>query len=125
MYLITTLCIKQDPAKLNYFSRVLGNIHAMLITRCGHMDDHITVEIGFLPLIVCHSNIVTWGVSPSTFTALKYNVAALFGICKSWRVCCGVRKRQGRTRFMCCTVKSRGGDPNPAGPRYEDNRVFF
>lgn len=24
---------------------------------------------------------------------------------------------------MCCTVKR--GDPNPAGPRYEDNLVFF
>lgn len=64
MYLIATLCIKQDPAKLNYFSRVLGNIHTMLITRCGHMDDNITVEIGFLPLIVCHSNILDLGDFP-------------------------------------------------------------
>ena len=100
MYLITTLCIKEDPAKLNYFSRVLGNIHAMLITRCGHMDDHITVEIGFLPLIVCHSNIPTWGISPSTFTALKYNFAALFGIRKSWRSCCSVRTSQAG-RGLC------------------------
>lgn len=61
VYLIATLCIKQDPAKLNYLSRVLGNIHAMFITRCGHMDDHITVEIGFLPLIVCHPSILIWG----------------------------------------------------------------
>lgn len=122
MYLIATLCIKEDPAKLNYFSRVLGNIHAMLITRCGHMDDHITVEIGFLPLIVCHSNIPTWGISPSTFAALKYNFAALFGIRKSWRSCCSVRTSQAG-RGLC--VWPRGGDPNPAGPQYEDNRVFF
>lgn len=103
IYLIATLCIKEDPAKLNYFGRVLGNIHAMLITRCGHMDDHITVEIGFLPLIVCHSNIPTWGISPSTLTALKYSLAALFGICKSWRNCCSVRTSQAG-RGLCVAL---------------------
>lgn len=103
MYLIATLCIKEDPAKLNYFGRVLGNIHAMLITRCGHMDDHITVEIGFLPLIVCHSNIPTWGISPSTLNALKYNFAALLGICKSWRSCRSVRTSQAG-RGLCVAL---------------------
>lgn len=123
MYLIATLCIKEDPAKLNYFGRVLGNIHAMLITRCGHMDDHITVEIGLLPLIVCHSNIPTWGISPSTLNALKYNFAALLGICKSWRSCCSVRTSQAGRGL--CVALAKGGDPNPAGSQYEDNRVFF
>lgn len=119
MYLIATLCIKEDPTKLNYFGRVLGNIHAMLITRCGHMDDHITVEIGFLPLIVCHSNIPTWGISPSKLTALKYSFAALFGICKSWRSCCSVRTSQAGRGL--CVALAKG----EIQIRHEENCVFF
>lgn len=85
MYLITTLCIKQDPAKLNYFGRVLCNIYAMFITRCGHMDDHITVEIRFLPLIVCHPNILTWGF-PEFVHRPEVQFAALLAIRKVGRV---------------------------------------
>lgn len=81
VYLIATLCIKQDPAKLNYLSRVLGNIHAMFITRCGHMDDHITVEIGFLPLIVCHPSILSGDV-PEYVYRPEVQFAALLGMCK-------------------------------------------
>ena len=30
-----------------------------------------------------------------------------------------------RALCVALTVKPRGGDPNPAGPLNEDNRVFF
>lgn len=36
-----------------------------------------------------------------------------------------MRSKAGRALCVALTVKPRGGDPNPAGPLNEDNRVFF
>lgn len=74
-YLFTTLCIEQDPAKLDYFSGILGYIYTMFITGCCHMNDHITVQIGFLPLIVCHSSMAVSG-RPRQCQAVKQMGAA-------------------------------------------------
>lgn len=45
IYLVTVLGIQQNPTKLDDFCRVLGDIDTMLVTRRGHMDDHIAVDV--------------------------------------------------------------------------------
>lgn len=47
-YLITALCIKQDPSKLDNLGRILGHVDAVLITGGGDVDNDIAVEIPLL-----------------------------------------------------------------------------
>ncbi len=44
-YLFARLGIKENPTKLNDLGGVLGNIDAVLITRCGYVYHHITFEV--------------------------------------------------------------------------------
>ena len=57
-YLFTAFGIQQDPSELDHFRRVFGDIHTMFITRCSHMNDDITIEIGFLSLRGSHCSLV-------------------------------------------------------------------
>ena len=78
-YLFAGLCIQQDPTKLNDLGGVLGNIHAVFITRRSNVYHDITVEVrglgrgGWLrchdhstlrgPAAQLSSRSVAWGVA--------------------------------------------------------------
>jgi len=44
-YLITRLCIQEDPTKLDDLGRVLGHIYAMLITSRSDVNNNVPIEI--------------------------------------------------------------------------------
>ena len=44
-YLIAALAIKENPANLNHFGRVLGHIHAVLVAGRGHVDNDVSVQL--------------------------------------------------------------------------------
>lgn len=43
-YLVAVLAVKQDPAQLDDFCRILGHIDAVLVAGRGYVDDEIAVE---------------------------------------------------------------------------------
>lgn len=44
-YLFARFCIKQDPAKLDNLSRVLGYVDAMFVTGGSYVNDYVFVDV--------------------------------------------------------------------------------
>lgn len=44
-HILAFLCIKQAPAQLNHFSRVLCDVNAVFVTGGSYMDDQVVVQL--------------------------------------------------------------------------------
>jgi hypothetical protein len=49
-YLVTALCIEENPPKLYHLSRVLGDIDSVLVAGGGNVDHNVSVQIALLAL---------------------------------------------------------------------------
>lgn len=49
-YLVTALCIEENPPKLYHLSRILGDIDSVLVAGGGNVDHNVSVQIALLAL---------------------------------------------------------------------------
>ena len=55
-HLLAILGVEQQPPKLYDLGRVLCHVHTMFVTGGRHVNDDISIDFGFLPLIVGHAD---------------------------------------------------------------------